>query len=235
MLSKPQTPDDRVTLLRDVSVIAGSFLVVVVSLTAVTGLSMRMQSAVRAYVNGEGLWSKGQKDALHSLVRYAGSGDEADWKRFEAEIAVPLGDHVARLELEKRHPDRDVVRLGFEAGRNDPRDVDDMAMLFRTFRHTEVMSRAIDIWTRGDRDHRELLRVHHHPLRERAREQHEHGQRADDERRFFSRHSPRRSDRLRPAFGDRIHLRAPYSMARAQDQRDRRARLIHDQTSVGRY
>src|SRR5689334_513772 len=159
MLSKPQTPDDRVTLLRDVSVIAGTFLVVVVSLTAVTGLSMRMQSAVRAYVNGEGLWSKGQKDALHSLVRYAGSGDEADWKRFEAEIAVPLGDHVARLELEKRHPDRDVVRLGFEAGRNDPRDVDDMAMLFRTFRHTEVMSRAIDIWTRGDREIAAQLRL----------------------------------------------------------------------------
>ncbi|HTK31822.1 MAG TPA: PAS domain S-box protein [Candidatus Saccharimonadaceae bacterium] len=159
MLSKPQTPDDRVTLLRDVSVIAGAFLVVVVSLTAVTGLSMRMQSAVRAYVNGEGLWSKGQKDALHALVRYADHGDEADWAQFEAEIAVPLGDHAARLELEKPRPDREVVRRGFVAGRNDPRDVDDMAMLFRNYRHTAVMSRAIAIWTRGDEEIAEQVRL----------------------------------------------------------------------------
>ena len=53
---------------------------------------------------GESLWSKAQKEAVYSLFRYAQSHAEADYATYRAEIAVPMGDHRARLELERPDP-----------------------------------------------------------------------------------------------------------------------------------
>src|SRR5438094_830939 len=111
---------------------------------------MESLSAVRAYVGGEGLWSKGEKDAVHHLARYAETRDERDYRRYLDAIAVPMGDKQARLELEKPAPDPRVVREGFVQGRNHPDDVPRMAMLFRRFRHVSYMAKAIAIWTAGD-------------------------------------------------------------------------------------
>lgn len=37
--------------------------------------SINTLSSVRAYVSGEGLWSKAQKDAMYQLLRYSRSHD----------------------------------------------------------------------------------------------------------------------------------------------------------------
>ena len=119
-----------------------------VILTSTLGLSTL--SAVRAYVGGEGLWSKGQKEATRSLHRYADTRDPRDFDTFIREIAIPLGDHEARIALQSSNPDPDVVRRGFLEGRNDSSDVDAMATLFRRFAHFRYMRQAIAIWTQGD-------------------------------------------------------------------------------------
>ena len=119
-----------------------------VILTSTLGLSTL--SAVRAYVGGEGLWSKGQKEATRSLHRYADTRDPRDFDAFIREIAIPLGDHEARIALQSSNPDPDVVRRGFIEGRNDSSDVDAMATLFRRFAHFRYMRQAIAIWTDGD-------------------------------------------------------------------------------------
>src|SRR5476649_1632140 len=62
-------------------------------------------SSVRAYVEGEGLWSKAQKDAAYHLRIYAFSHDEKDYRAFRDFLKVPLGDKKARLELQKAEPD----------------------------------------------------------------------------------------------------------------------------------
>src|ERR1700742_2325621 len=72
--------------------------------------SINTLSSVRAYVGGEGLWSKAQKDALYQLLRYARTHDEANYIRFENLNKVNLGDHRARIELSKPNPDLDIVR-----------------------------------------------------------------------------------------------------------------------------
>ena len=56
-------------------------------------------SSVRAFINGEGLWSKGEKDAVNALHKYARTGKEADYQQFQQFMKVPLGDHKTRLEL----------------------------------------------------------------------------------------------------------------------------------------
>ena len=127
------------------------FVLIVGCLLVLANVQMEILSGVRAYVGGEGLWSKGEKDAVHHLARYAETRDERDYRRYLDAIAVPMGDKQARLELEKPAPEPRVVREGFVKGRNHPDDVPRMAMLFRRFRHVSYMAKAIAIWTAGDR------------------------------------------------------------------------------------
>src|SRR5579871_1062655 len=112
--------------------------------------SINTLSSVRAYVGGEGLWSKAQKDGLYQLLRYARTRDETDYLKFQDYLKVNLGDHKARIELSKPDPDLAIVRQGFIEGRNDPNDVDGMIKLFRRFHSNAYIHRAIVAWTKAD-------------------------------------------------------------------------------------
>jgi two-component system, sensor histidine kinase len=120
---------------------------------------MRVMSGIRAYVGGEGLWSKAQKQSVSHLVRYAQTGDETDYQKFTEFTQVQLGDKQARLEMDKPHPNREVIRDGFIKGGIHPDDVDDMIFLYRRFRNVSYMSSAIQTWTEGDRQIQNLLSV----------------------------------------------------------------------------
>jgi len=135
------------------------FVAALILLLALDHFRGSVMSAMRAYVGGESLWSKGQKDAYFHLDRYARTLDEKDYRAFRHAIAVPLGDRVAREELDKAYPDLAVARNGFIAGGNDPADVDAMIWLFRTFRHYDGIAKAVDIWSRADVHIAELNRT----------------------------------------------------------------------------
>jgi len=135
-------------------------LLAVVALLALLGaMSIDILSAVRAYVAGEGLWSKAQKDSVYHLYRFAETRAEPDFRRYEEAIAVPLGDRRAREELEKPSPDLAVARQGFLEGRNHPDDIPDMIWLFRRFRNVSYIDKAIGIWAEADRNIGELMRA----------------------------------------------------------------------------
>src|ERR1043165_5274367 len=55
-------------------------------------------SSVRAFVGGEGLWSKGQKDAVYYLQKYGHTHNTEDYLRFLTFMKVPQGDHKTRME-----------------------------------------------------------------------------------------------------------------------------------------
>ena len=128
-------------------------LIAVAALVALAATSMFALSGVRAYVGGEGLWSKAQKDAIYYLVRYARSADGSDYQRYRAAISVPLGDRRAREALDRPAGliDYEAARRGFLEGRNSPDDIDVMSAIFVHFRHVRFIASAIDIWAHGDR------------------------------------------------------------------------------------
>jgi len=130
--------------------IAAALLVISVCLVAAAALSMEVQSAIRAYVGGEGLWSKGQKEAVFRLGRFAETRSPLEYGKFRAAIDICLGDSQARIELEKAEFDPAVARAGFLRGHNHPDDIAGMIRLFRYFRHVSYMDRAIGVWTRAD-------------------------------------------------------------------------------------
>ncbi|SED51072.1 PAS domain S-box-containing protein/diguanylate cyclase (GGDEF) domain-containing protein [Rhizobiales bacterium GAS188] len=126
--------------------------VAVIALQALLAcVSLETLSAVRAYVGGEGLWSKGQKDAIHFVTLYSKTGDEQYFRRFQAAIAIPLADRAARLALEQRPPDLIAARDGFLGGGNHADDIPGMIWLFRYFGDVSYMATAIRDWRATDR------------------------------------------------------------------------------------
>lgn len=132
------------------------FAVLVTFQLGVATVSMHAQSAMRAYVTGESLYSKGQKDALLYLQAYLISHADADYQRFLANIVVPQGDNMARLAMQQAEPDFARARQGFLAARNHPSDIDSMIWLFRWGQHVPFMARAIAVWTQADESVEEL-------------------------------------------------------------------------------
>jgi diguanylate cyclase (GGDEF)-like protein len=126
------------------------FVAVMIFQAFLAGLSLEMLSSVRAYVGGEGLWSKGQKDAIHFISLYSQTGDEDLFERFKTAIAIPLSDRAARYALEQQPPDLDAARDGLLGGGNHPGDIPGMIRLFRYFEHGPYMSVAIRQWRGTD-------------------------------------------------------------------------------------
>jgi diguanylate cyclase (GGDEF)-like protein len=126
------------------------FAGIVLCLLVLANFSFGLLSSTRAYVGGESLWSKAQKDAVFHLQKFAGNHDPEDLRQFRANIAIPLGDHDARVELNKPKPDFKIVRQGFLRGGNHPDDIDGMVNLYRRFEWVSFMQRAIHAWEAGD-------------------------------------------------------------------------------------
>ncbi|QBB70785.1 diguanylate cyclase [Pseudolysobacter antarcticus] len=126
------------------------FLVAVLILLLLATTSIQIVSSTRAYVGGESIWSKAQKEAVYHLYRYAQSHDDTDYNAFLTAIAIPEGDHAVRIELEKPSPDLVIARNGFLAGQNHPDDIDGMIWLFRRFRRVSFLDKAIELWAKAD-------------------------------------------------------------------------------------
>jgi PAS domain S-box-containing protein len=140
------------------------FVAMTVLQASLAVFSIHLLSAVRAYVTGESLYSKGQKDAQIYLIDYAERHQEADYVRFMEALAVPLGDRDAREALQQQPPDLERARRGFLTGGNHPDDIPGLIRLFLWFRHVPFMSEPVATWTEGDRVIEEMRR-----LAERAR------------------------------------------------------------------
>lgn len=146
----PLITKSHISTVNRVYLIITLFVVLNFCLIFIIQIQMDALTSIRAYVSGEGLWAKAQKDALRSLEHYVISRDETDYQSYRRFIQVPLGDSKARIELRKSDPDLEVVRKGFIEGRNHPLDIEYMITFFRRFQHTAYMSQAIEHWTAAD-------------------------------------------------------------------------------------
>jgi diguanylate cyclase (GGDEF)-like protein/PAS domain S-box-containing protein len=139
--------------LRDGGRLAGvvwPFVLVAVVQVTIAIMSLYTLSSVRAYVAGESLWSKGQKDAIYNLHAYAETGDDQYFRRYAAAISVPLADREARLALDRSDPDEVGARQAFARGRNHADDISAMIWLFNNFRHVSYLEEAVIQWERAD-------------------------------------------------------------------------------------
>jgi PAS domain S-box-containing protein len=116
-------------------------------------------SGLRAYVGGEGLWAKGQKEATYQLIQYVFTGEGNRYQSFVESLKVPLGDKAARLELEKSDPVDEIIIQGFSDGGNHPADIPTMIFLYKYFKNTNYIRKAIEQWKTGDKLIEQLLEI----------------------------------------------------------------------------
>ena len=114
-------------------------------------------SGLRAYVGGEGLWAKGQKEATYQLINYIFTGEKKRYQLFVDSLKVPLGDKVARIELDKADPFNEIIIQGLRNGGNHPEDIPTMIFLYKYFKNTNHIKKAIKQWAIGDGLIQELL------------------------------------------------------------------------------
>jgi diguanylate cyclase (GGDEF)-like protein len=130
--------------------IVSPFLVIVAVLVWLAIFSIDILAAGRAYVEGESLWSKNQKEAVFKLLLFAKRGFEADFVAYQEAIRAPLAFRKGRLELDKPSPDRAALYAAFVEGGTHPDDVPGVINLYQRFGHVSYMHRVVDIWKIGD-------------------------------------------------------------------------------------
>ncbi len=113
-------------------------------------VSLDVLASVRAYVSGLSSWSQGQQAAVHSLERYIATGDEKYFERYRTELAVPLGDRIARLAMESEPFDRGRAIEGLVAGGNAPEDIPRLIRLFRYLGEFGHFRQAMEVWRDAD-------------------------------------------------------------------------------------
>lgn len=132
--------------------LALAVILIVLALVAgvVAYITVQGQSAVRAYVAGESHWSKSQLEAGFQLYRYGLTGDPAYLLRFNEALEGPLGNRLARLELQKPDYDRAVVNRGFTASGAHPDDLDLLVWSFRCCHWHPDMRKISELWEHGE-------------------------------------------------------------------------------------
>lgn len=126
------------------------FVMVVVLQAAIAGFSLEVMSSVRAYVAGEAMWSRSQKNAVYFLNLYLHSGQASQFAQYQTSLAVPIGDEYARWALERDPVDVEIARVGFLQGGNHPDDVPGLIWLFRYFKQVSFLREAIGEWAATD-------------------------------------------------------------------------------------
>jgi diguanylate cyclase (GGDEF)-like protein len=126
------------------------FVMVVVLQATIAGFSLEAMSSVRAYVAGEAMWSRSQKNAVYSLNLYLNSGESSLFAQYQSSLAVPIGDEYARWALERDPVDVELARIGFLQGGNHPDDVAGLIWLFRYFHQVSFFREAIREWAATD-------------------------------------------------------------------------------------
>jgi diguanylate cyclase (GGDEF)-like protein len=126
------------------------FVTVVVLQAAIAGFSLEVMSSVRAYVAGEAMWSRSQKNAVYFLNLYLHSGEASQFVQYRTSLAVPIGDEYARWALEGDPVDVETAHIGFLQGGNHPDDVPGLIWLFRYFNQISFLREAIREWAATD-------------------------------------------------------------------------------------
>src|ERR1700681_3049858 len=107
------------TLGRKLFVVVSLFVCIVLSVFLLGAFRSMILSSVRAYIQGEDYWSKGQKEAVMPVMQYADSSSQAQSQAYLNAIGAPLGVKFARIELEKPTPDMTIVYHRFTRGQTN--------------------------------------------------------------------------------------------------------------------
>ncbi len=141
---------NRQSLRRKLYIIFGFMALIIFGELLTLRYALGNLGAVRAFVYGESVWSKAQKDSSYFLKRFAITRDPSDYEAYRKTLFIPLECRKARLELEKPDPDMEIVHRGFVNGKIHPQDVGSILHLIRNFAWLDHIAIALKTWKDAD-------------------------------------------------------------------------------------
>lgn len=142
-----------------VTLIMALFVFISFILAMLIYIQGEISDGIRAYVRGEGLWAKAQKNATLSLERYSYTHSESDYLAYEKALEVIYGDQKARNALLQMPPNIEMAQKGFLEGQNDPNDIDSLIGFFLKFNSLSYMQDSVDVWVKADDKIKELVEL----------------------------------------------------------------------------
>lgn len=130
-------------------------LIASVTILTVNYYSLKINASIRAYINGESLYAKGQKDATHYLSKYLYFSDTSYISQYYQAISIPIGDKMARVLLGNNGNEL-LVRQYFRQGNNHSKDIENMIWLFENFNEVVFFQEVLQIWIEADSNIEEL-------------------------------------------------------------------------------
>ena len=132
------------------------FIGLAVFLVSGTFYSTKALSAVRAYVTGEGVWTKAQKEATHSLLSYTISEDSTYYNQFKEALKLHYSFAEARETMTSENPSYELARKSFAISTLEDEDIDLLYWLGSNFNELPYIHEAFEIWEQADRKVAEL-------------------------------------------------------------------------------
>jgi len=131
--------------------VCGALACVAASIVFLAGFSMDILVGVRKHTESEGAWSKGQKEAVILLQRYAASGVEADFERYREALSVPLAFREIRLELTRLKHDPAALKSALPVAHVPAELWSRMTRRYPIFRRETHVAEMVRLWTEADR------------------------------------------------------------------------------------
>jgi|GEM_PF-2447526 len=126
------------------------FVAIVICLLGLTVYSARLLSSGQAFISGEAMWAKAERDAVFYLARYARLHADEDYQAYRRAMLVVEGDRAARVALTRPHPDVEAFRRGMVAGGLRNEDVPGLLDLYALLGRTPPMRYLMTVWARSD-------------------------------------------------------------------------------------
>lgn len=130
-------------------VVFSTLFIAAILLIAVNYLTIQIKSSIRAFIQAESHYSRGQKDAATYLMLYLSDQEDEYYDLFLQHLSVPLGDGRAINALIERQS-QDLIYEGFIQGRNHPDDIEKMIWLHKRFRNVTFIKEAFEHWKRAN-------------------------------------------------------------------------------------
>lgn len=128
------------------------------SLIVVNYYTIKTMSAIRAFINGESIYSKAQKDGTRNLLFYLNQRHESQYKNYNKNFQINLGDSLALHGLSNGAQDRQILN-NLIRGRNDPGDAADMIWLVKNFGNFSFLRDIIHYWRLADAGINDMHRI----------------------------------------------------------------------------
>lgn len=126
------------------------FLAVIVVLVGLGAISVGVMSSLRAFIAGESVWSKGEKDGIFYLSQYTEFANEEFYNRYQVAVAGPRSLRNARIALYSNEPNIDAAAQWLINGGIDRQDVPDAIRTFKWFRRSHYLQSTVSLWSKGD-------------------------------------------------------------------------------------